>query len=307
MATDLNELRFFTEVSSARSFTDAARHLGIPKSTVSRGVRRLEERLGVRLMERTTRRVSLTEIGELYLSHCRRVMEEAEQADLAVGALLAEPRGLLRVGVPIPFARFIAGPILSDFLAQYPLLQIHLQLTEGDEAIRQGQLDLIIRGGALGDSGLLVKPILQVQQWVVASPSYLAGRPPLETPADLRRHSAIAVSCDSAGGEPTGTTTWRMRRGSEMAEVQVEARVVLPDPEMNRQLALAGVGAAMLSRVIVKADLEAGRLVRVLAEWEPEPVMVHALYPTRLGSSPKVRAFLEFLRERAEIATAHPN
>ena len=307
MAVDLNELRFFAEVSSARSFTDAARHLGMPKSTVSRGVRRLEERLGVRLMERTTRRVSLTEVGELYLNHCRRVIEEAEQADLAVGALLAEPRGLLRVGVPIPFARFIAGPILAEFLARYPKLQIQLQLTVGDVAIRLGQLDLIIRGGALGDSGLLVKPILQVQQWVLASPGYLAGRPALETPTDLRRHSLIATSCDSAGGEATRTTTWLLRRGSETAEVQGEARVVLPDPEMNRQLALAGVGVAMLSRVIVRDDVAAGRLVRVLAEWEPEPVMVHALYPTRLGSSPKVRAFLEFLRERAEIAAGHPN
>lgn len=302
---DLNELHYFVAVAGTRSFTGAASRLQVPKSTISRAVRRLEQRLGVKLLERTTRRVALTEIGELYLNGCRRVMEEAEQADLAVGALLAEPRGLLRVGVPIPFARFMAGPILADFLARYPRMQVHLQMTEDEGVLRQGGLDLIIRGGALGDSGLLVKPILEIRPWVVASPVYLAGRAAPATPAELTRHCCITTSCDTAGGEATSLSTWRLRRGGETAEVQVEARVTVPDPEMNRQLALAGVGVTMLSRSMVRGDLEAGRLVHLLPEWEPEPVQVRALYPTRLGSSPKVRAFLEFLRERGEIAAVH--
>lgn len=298
---DLNDLRLFVEVSQKHSFTEAGRQLGIPKSTVSRALRRLEERLGVRLVERTTRRVSLTEVGELYLNHCRRVMEEAEQADLAVGALLAEPRGLLRVGVTIPFARFIAGPILAEFLAKYPGVQVQMQMLDSDAGLREGALDLVIRGGSLGDSGLLVKPLLRVLPWAVASPVYLASYPEPGTPADLRRHRCITASWGMAGGEATPTATWRLRRGNEVAVVQVEARVAVPDPEMNRQLALAGVGIALLSRSMVRGDIEEGRLVRVLPEWGPEPVQVHALYPTRLGSSPKVRAFLEFLRERAEV------
>jgi DNA-binding transcriptional LysR family regulator len=296
MPPDLNELLYFTAVAAGRSFTEAARNLGVPKSTVSRALRRLEGRLGVRLVERTTRRVSLTEVGALYLGHCRRVMEEAEAADLAIGALLAEPRGRLRVGVSVPLARMIAGPRLAEFLAKYPKVQVQLDLEGDDVAVREGRLDLMIRAGALGESGLLVKPLMQVLPWVVASPAFLEGKQRPETPAELRRLTSIATTCDSVAGEAGGTTTWRLLRGHEVAEVQMEVRVAVPDPEMNRQLALAGVGVAMLSRGMVRADVEAGRLVHLLPEWEPEPVALHAFYPTRLGSSPKVRAFLEWLK-----------
>lgn len=301
---DLNELHFFVQLSRTRSFTEAGRQLGIPKSTVSRGIRRLENRLGVQLVQRTTRRVALTEVGELYLNHCQRVMEEAEEADLAVGALLAEPRGRLRVGAPIPFAWFVLGPILPEFLERYPGLQVHLQLLESDGSVLEGNLDLLIRAGALEDSGLLVKPLMQVQLGVYASPAYLErhGRP--ETPADLREHAGIATTCDRVGGKPGEAATWRLRRGSELAEVRVEARVAVPEPTMNLQLTVAGVGVALLSRALVRPYLEAGRLVRLMPEWEPEPVVLHALYPSRLSASPKVRAFLEFLKERAEAAGA---
>lgn len=295
---DLNGLQFFAEVAHTRSFTEAALRLGLPKSTVSRAVRRLEDRLGVRLVERTTRRVALTEIGQLYLNHCRRVLEEAEQADLAVGALLAEPRGRLRIGVPIPFARMIAGPTLAAFLVKYPELQVQLQRVEDDAAVHEGKVDLLIRAGALSESGLLVRPLMRILPWVVASPLYLEGRVRPETPAELRHCPTIATSCDTVGSESGATTTWRLRRGNEVADVQLNVRVSVPDPEMNRQLALASVGVALLSRAMVRADVEAGRLVQLLPEWEPEPLLLHALYPTRLGSSPKVRAFLDFLKDR---------
>lgn len=298
---DLNELRFFVEVSNARSFTGAAQRIGVPKSTVSRAVQRLEARLGVRLVERTTRRVALTEVGELYLNHCRRVMEEAEQADLAVGALQAEPRGRLRIGVPIPFARLIAGSLLAEFLSRYPWVQVQLEFMDNDSAVHAGDLDLMIRAGALGDSGLLIKPLFKVLPGIFASPAYVEARGRPETPAGLRDHRCIATSCDTAGGEPGSMTTWRLRRGSELAEVQITPRVAVPDPEMNRQLAIAGVGIALLSKGLVRADVEAGRLLRLLPEWEPEPVVLHAFYPSRLGSSPKVRAFLEFLKERNPV------
>ena len=302
IGTDLNEIRFFVEVSNARSFTGAARRMALPKSTVSRAIQRLEDRLGVRLVERTTRRVSLTEVGELYLNHCRRVLEEAEQADLAVTALLAEPRGRLRIGVPIPFARLIAGPLLAEFLALYPHLQVQLEFLDNDAAVHAGDLDLMIRAGSLGDSGLLVKPLFKVLPGIYASPAYIEARGWPDTPAALRDHSCIATTCDSVGGEPGSMTTWRLRRSNELAEVQVAPRVAVPDPEMNRQLTLAGVGIALLSKGLVLADVEAGRVLRLLPEWDPEPVALHALYPTRLGSSPKVRAFLEFFKERQPVA-----
>lgn len=294
---NLNELQYFVQVSDAQSFTLAARKLGVPKSSVSRTIHRLEDRLGVRLIERTTRRVALTEVGQIYLAHCHRLIEEAEQADLAVGALLAQPRGRLRVGAPVPFARFILGPILAEFLSRYPDLSVDLQLLNGDVFPRDGSLDILIRAGAVGDSGLMVRWLMRVLQGVYASPAYLERHGPPQTPTELRRHLCIATSCDTVGGEPGGSATWRLRSRGERAEVKVEARASVPDPTLNHQLALAGVGIALLSRGMVKADVEAGRLVRLLPEWEPEPVELHAYYPSRLNSSPKVRALLEYLKE----------
>jgi DNA-binding transcriptional LysR family regulator len=307
MILDLNDLQFFVRVAEDHSFTQAARRLQVPKSTVSRAIQRLEKRLGLRLVERTTRRVSLTEIGELYMNHCRRVMEEAEQADLAVGAFLAEPRGRLRVGAPVPFARFVLGPLLADFAARYPLLQIDVQLLSGDVFPRDGSLDVLVRAGAVGDAGLLVRWLLRVRLGIYASPRYLElhGRP--ETPAALRMLPCVTTSCDTVGGESTGSATWKLRRGQEVAEVKMDVRVSVPDPAINQQLTVAGVGLAALSSAMVRDDVEHGRLVRLLPEWELEPIEIHAYYPTRLHSAPKVRAFLEFLKERtgSNLASSH--
>ena len=302
--TNLNELQFFVQVSQTQSFTKAAKRLGVPKSSVSRAIVRLESRLGVRLVERTTRRVALTEMGELYLNRCQRVMEEAKQADLAVGALQARPRGTLRVGTPVPFARSILGPSMGEFLAMYPELRLHLQLQNGNESPREGDLDVVIRAGVLEDSGLLVKPLMSVRLGVYASPGYLEDRKAPESPVDLLQLSCIATSCDSPG-ETGDFTTWRLRRAAEIKEVRVEARVSVADPTVNHQLALAGVGVAMLSQMMVRVDVEQGRLVRLLPDWEPDAVELHALYPSRLSSSPKVRVFLQFLRERFDTKPLH--
>lgn len=294
--TNLNELQFFVQVSETQSFTKAAKRLGVPKSSVSRAILKLENRLGVRLVERTTRRVALTEVGELYLSRCRRVIDEAEQADLAVGAMQAKPRGTLRVGAPVAFARSILGPRMGEFLALYPQMRLHVQVLNGDESPRDGGLDVVVRAGVLEDSGLLVRPLLRIRLGVYASPAYLAKRKLPESPAELAQLSCIATSCDSHE-ERGDFATWKLRRGEELQTVRVDARVSVPDPTINHQLALAGAGVALLAQAVVRADIEQGRLVRILPEWEPEPVELYALYPSRLDSSPKVRAFLQFLRK----------
>src|SRR5580704_9588863 len=261
--TNLNELQFFVQVSQTQSFTKAAKRLGVPKSSVSRAIVRLENRLGVRLVERTTRRVGLTEMGELYLNRCQRVLEEAKQADLAVGALQAKPRGTLRVGAPVAFARSILGPSMGEFLAMYPELRLHLQLLNGDESPREGTLDVIVRAGALEDSGLLVKPLMRIRLGAYASPAYLEHHKVPESPVDLLQLSCITTSCD-APGEPGDFAMWRLRRGEERKEVRVEARVSVPAPTINHQLALAGAGVALLAQSVVRGDVEQGRLVRVL-------------------------------------------
>jgi DNA-binding transcriptional LysR family regulator len=303
MMRDLNELQVFVQVSEAQSFTLAARRLGVPKSSVSRAIVKLEARLGVRLVERTTRSMALTEAGEIYLDRCQRVLEEAEQADLLIGALQAKPRGRLRVGAPVTFVRSVLGPILGEFLALYPDLRLQVQLLGAEVSPREKDLDVVIRAGPLEDSGLLVKPLMRIRLGAYASPAYLAHHAAPDSPAALRQQSCITTSC-GVFGEPGDSTTWRLRRGADVQEVRVESRVSVPDPTVNHQLAIAGVGVALLSQSMTRVDVTEGRLVRLLPEWEPDPVELHAVYPSRLSASPKVRVFLQFLRERFGAAPA---
>lgn len=292
--TDLNELQIFVQVAQTQSFTAAAKRLGMPKSSVSRSLYRLEGRLGVRLVERTTRRVALTEEGQIYFERCERVLEEAEQADIEIGALQARPRGTLRVGAPGIFGRSVLGPALGQFLAAYPDVRIHLQ--QIDSYPRERALDIIIRPGPLEDSGLLVKPLFQIRIAVYASPAYLQNRTVPDSPAALREHSSIITNCGGFG-DGGNATVWRLRRGGEVREVSMESRVAVPDPAISHQLALAGVGVSLLSQSAVRRDVEQGSLVRLLPDWEPDPVELYALYSSRLSSSPKVRAFVQFLKE----------
>lgn len=304
-STDLNELRCFAIVSQTRSFTAAAKRLHLPKSSVSRSIRRLESRLGVLLLQRTTRTVTLTEPGQLYLERCQRVMDEIEQADLAVGALLATPHGKLRVGAPAQFVRTILAPMLGDFLARYPRLDLDLQLLRGDERLEDGGFDLIIRAGKLEDSSMQFSPLLQIPLGIYASPSYFKKHAEPHAPFALRDHVCVANSCNRYADAGL-FTTWHLRRGAETADVRLHVRAAVPDPAMNHELALSGVGVAILAQWMVRRDLEKNRLVRLLPEWEPQPVQLNALYPTRLSSSPKVRALLEFVRERRpEEALTH--
>ena len=294
---NLNELQFFVQIAETRSFTLAAKRLDVPKSSVSRALFRLEERLGVRLIERTTRKVTLTEVGDLYLRHCQRVMEEAEQADLAVGAMLARPHGTLRVGAPVAFARFVLGPLMHGFLAMYPEVRVHIELLSGGSRTREDELDMVVRAGPIEDSGLLIKPLMRIRLGVYASPAFLKKRKRPETPTDLRQLPCIVTSCGPLG-EAGDFATWRLQRNTEVREISVDARVSVPDPSVHRQLALAGLGVALLGQAEVITDLKQKRLIRLLPEWEPDSIDLYALYPSRLSASPKVRALLEFLRER---------
>jgi DNA-binding transcriptional LysR family regulator len=299
--TNLNELHYFALVAQSRSFTLAAKRLNLPKSSVSRAIARLEDRLDVQLIERTTRSVRLTEAGRLYLTHCQRVMEEAEQADIAIGAMMATPKGKLRVGAPVAFARFVLGPLMNEFLLMFPELRVHIELLHAKERESEEDFDVVVRAGPLEDSGWLVKPLMKVRLGLYASPAFIQRYRRPESPADLRRYSCIVTSCGPLG-EPGDYATWRLRRERETREIQVIARVSVPDPSVHRQLALTGAGIATLGQGEVITDLKERRLVRLLPDWEPEPIELYALYPSRLAASPKVRVFLEFLGKHCNDA-----
>lgn len=292
--TDLNELQYFSLVAQLRSFTLAAERLKVPKSSVSRAISRLEQRLDVQLIQRTTRKVQLTEAGRLYLTHCKRAIEEAELGEIAIGAMMATPKGTLRIGTHIGFARFVLQPLLNEFLLLYPEVNVHIDLLQTKERQSDEGLDLVVRTGPLEDSGWLVNPLMQVRFGLYASPALLRryGRP--ESPADLRQYPCIVSNC-SPLDLPDGSGKWCLQREREIREVQVTARVAVPDPSMHHQLALAGVGIAMLGQAEVVQDLKERRLVRLLPDWEPDAIPLYALHPSRLAASPKVRALLEFL------------
>lgn len=265
--TNLNELSYFATVAQLKSFTLAAERLKLPKSSVSRAISRLEQRLDVQLIQRTTRSVRLTEAGRLYLIHCQRVIEEAELADIAIGAMMATPRGNLRIGASIAFARFVLEPLMNEFLVLYPELSVHIDLLHTQE--RQGDegFDLVVRAGPLEDSDWLVKPLMRVRFGLYASPALLKRQRPPELPADLQQYACIVSNCGPLG-EQGGHAMWRLQREREVREIQVIARVAVPDPSVRHQLALNGVGLAMLGQAEVVSDLKERRLVRVLPEWD---------------------------------------
>ncbi len=292
--TNLNELQYFSLVAQTRSFTLAAERLKLPKSSVSRAISRLEQRLDVQLIQRTTRSVRLTEAGKLYLAHCQRAIEEAELGEIAIGEMMATPKGTLHIGTHIGFARFVLQPLLNEFLLMYPEVNVHIELLHTKERQSEDELDLVVRAGPLEDSDWLVRPLMQVRFGLYASPALLKQHGPLKSPSDLQQYPCIVSNC-SPLGEPDGYGMWRLQREREVREVQVVARVAVPDPTVHHQLALAGVGVAMLGQAEVVEDREERKLLRVLPDWEPEPLDLYALHPSRLAASPKVRALLEFL------------
>ncbi len=300
--TNLNELHYFALVAQTRSFTSAAERLGLPKSSVSRAITSLEKRLDVQLLQRTTRHVRLTEAGKLYLTHCQRAIEETELGEIAIGAMMATPKGTLRIGTHIGFARFVLEPLMSKFLLLYPDVNVHIDLLQTKERQSDEGLDLVIRAGPLEDSGWLVKPLMQMRFGLYASPSLLQQHRRPELPADLQRYPCILSNCTTLG-EPGGYAVWRLQREREVREVQVTARVAVPDPSVHHQLARKGVGVAMLGQAEAAEDVKARRLVRLLTDWEPEPIKLYALHPSRLAASPKVRVFLEFLGKQLTIAS----
>jgi DNA-binding transcriptional LysR family regulator len=295
---DLNELQFFAQLGKAQSFTLAARQLGTQKSAVSRALVNLETRLGVRLVERTTRRVALTEAGELFLEKCLRVLEEAEQADLAINMIHSKPKGRLRVGAPAAFVRFVLAPLLGDFLREYPEVKLSLQMIQGPPMPNETGLDIAIRQGPLDDSAMRVMPLKKISLGLYASAGYVAANGAPETPAGLRSHRFIITNCGSHG-EPAEFAKLSLRRGALTETVRVEAHICLTDPSLNLQLALSDAGIALLAQSLSQTSVAEGRLVRILPDWEPEPVELFALYASRLGSSPKVRAFLDYIRQHS--------
>lgn len=293
---DLNEALVFARVVELGGFTAAAARLRMPKATVSRKVRDLETRLGTRLLNRTTRRVSLTEAGSAYFELASVALRGLEDAESAVTRLQDAPRGWLRVTAPLLGATYLAGPI-AEFQLRYPEIRIALELkNEIVDIVGQG-IDVAIRAAPLGDSSFAVRALATVRQRLVASPGYLAAHPAPVTVADLAGHRLLALGSRAAVGKLTWTLRTRHARGEREASVAFLPTLVANDPAPLHAAAVAGLGITLVPEPYVGADLQAGTLVSVLPGWLGGPVPLSAVFASRRGMAPKVRVFVDFLVE----------
>src|SRR5580704_745939 len=287
---DLNEMLVFARVAQTGSFTTAAADLGMPKSTVSRKVTELEARLKARLLNRTTRKVSLTDVGRTYFDYCARIAGEIEDAERAVGNLQEVPRGVLRLTTG-PNVAFL-GPILNDYLRRYPEVRIEVFCTGRTVDLVEERFDLAIRAGALSDSTLVARSLGKVRWFLVGAPAYLKkqGRP--RSIDDLKRHDCILFGTTPAGA------ALRLQSGDRTAQVAPSARLMVNDFDLVHAAALAGLGLALLPAYLCLDDIRGKRLERVLRDWEAPSVPVHVVYPSARYISPKVKTFVDHLQER---------
>ena len=287
---DLNEIMVFARVVQAGSFTTAAAELGMPKSTVSRKVTELEARLGARLLQRTTRKLSLTDAGRTYYDYCARIVGEIEDAERAVSSLQDAPRGLLRVTAPIHVGYL--GPIVADFLKRYPDVRLELLCTGRVVDLIEERFDLSIRAGVLADSSLVARSLGLVRWFLVATPAYLKRRGRPKSPGDLARHDCLLFGAGSTAA------ALHLEDGERSTHVSLSPRLLVADMDVLRAVATSGLGIAVLPAYQCVEELRAGRLERVLREWNAPPTPVHVVYPSTRHISPKVSRFVEHLQQR---------
>ena len=288
----LSSMATFAKVVEAKSFTAAAIELAMSKSAVSKHISRLEDRLGARLLNRTTRRLSLTETGAAFYDRCARVVAEAEEAELAVTRLQSEPRGTLRMNAPVTFGALHIAPAISEFLGRYPDLQIEMTLNDRFVDLVEEGFDLAIRIARLTDSSLIARRIAPDRRVVCGTPAYFARRGTPTSPEDLVRHNCISYTYMTVPDQ------WQFVEGDATRSIAVEGNFRANNADAMRAVVLAGLGLAMLPTFAVGAELQAGRLQAVLERYTPSRTSVYAVYPHSRHLSAKVRAFVDFLADR---------
>lgn len=296
MAFDLNDTLIFVKVVEQGSFTAAARALGLPKTTVSRKVQELEARLGAQLLNRTTRRLGLTEAGSVYYEHCQNIARELDEAESAVGQLQGGPRGWLRFSAPYSIGIAWITPLLGEFHARYPEVRLDMHLTNEPVDVIGGEIDMALRAGPLPDSSLVARRLATFRTQVFASPRYIERHGEPLHPDELRHHRVIAVR-KHYHAHPS-RITWPLSDGTRTIEYPVDPLIVANDPSAVIGPVLCGEGLTLASDVGAKPYVEAGALRRVLAGWTGPEVALSAVFPRGRVVPPKVRVFVDFLVER---------
>ncbi|CAG9195406.1 LysR family transcriptional regulator [Burkholderia vietnamiensis] len=292
---DLNDLYYFVQVVEHGGFAPAGRALNMPKSKLSRRVALLEARLGMRLIQRSTRRFTVTDVGQTYYAHCRAMLVEADAADEAIALLHEEPRGIVRVSCPVALLDSLAGAMIAAFMVACPHVEIHLEATNRRVDVVGEGIDVAIRvrPPPLEDSDLALRVLAERGQCLVASPALLREHGAPAVPADLTRMPSLDH------GLPQAAHVWRLRGPDQaQAEIHHQPRLVTGGMLALRAAAVAGVGVVQLPTMMVRDELARGELVNVLPDWAPRREIVHAVFASRRGLLPGVRALLDFLAAR---------
>jgi DNA-binding transcriptional LysR family regulator len=288
---DLNEIAIFARVVREQSFTKAARALGLPKSTVSERVSRLEERLGVRLLERTTRHVRPTAAGAAYYERAARVVAEIEEANAAVTDIHRSPKGLLRVASPLLFGHAFLGDFVAEFLVTHPEIEIELIVADRRFDVVEEGLDLAIHVLGPIEASLIARKIGTAERMCVASPAYLADREAPKAPKDLFRHSCLVSSNDRRAN-------WTFSKDGRSEAIVVQGRYSVNSVQLALSAALRGAGIAVLPAFFCGQALRAGLLAPVLEGWALGRSDIHVVYPGSRHLSARVRLFVDALIER---------
>lgn len=298
---DLNDMVLFTEVVQRGGFSAAARHLSMPPSRVSRRLSRLEAEVGVRLLQRTTRSLSLTPAGEVFLRHCQAMRDEAEAAYAAVAQVQQEPRGLLRISCPVTLAHTVLSTVFAQFLIRYPQVELEVEVSNRVVDPVADGIDVALRvRTTLSDSAsYIVKRLGETGAILVAQPELLARFDPVRGPADLIKLPTVAMSARQ------GQNEWELY-GPEGASLTVthRPRYMASDLLTLREGVEQGIGVGILPDYMCCDALKAGRLVQVLPQWAPLPGIIHAVFASRRGMAPAVRHFLDYLGE--QLPVHHP-
>lgn len=287
---DFNQVAVFVKVVQAGSFSAAARLLGLPTSTVSNRVATLEKRLGVTLLQRTTRRLKLTEPGELYFQHAATGLGHMLEAEAAVTESVGEPTGLLRVTAPADIGDHILSGILTRMRHLHPKVRIELVLMNHYVDLVAEGVDVAIRTGDLKDSSLIAKHV-GIARWVpFASPGYLRSAPPLDSPQALRHQACLQFT-------PLGKEAWTLAGPTGGVVIPLSGQVMVNDVRVVRSMVLASEGVALLPRYLCREECAAGKLVQVLPEWHARADPLHIVYPRQRFMPPKLRVFVDLVAD----------
>lgn len=298
---DLNDLYYFAQVVEHGGFAPAGRALGMPKSKLSRRVALLEERLGVRLIQRSTRHFSVTQVGQSFYSHCKAMLVEAEAAEEAIEVTRSEPRGVVRMTCPVSLLDTLVAPMLADFMVEYPRVEVHLEATNRrvDVIVEGVDIALRVRPPPLEDSELVMRMLAELSQCLVASPALLEQYGLPQGPAELSRYPSLDL------GMPQNEHAWKLF-GPDGAQATIyhRPRFITRGMLALRAAAMAGVGVVQLPTLMITEQLARSELVAVIPDWRPRHEIAHAVFASRRGLLPSVRVLVDFLAMRFKQADA---